>query len=311
MKSFSGRVAVACQSIVIMMHLIHRSWSWVPSARSFVLSRPASLERSLISPHHVRIFSSRRGSSRGGGNLEVDEEGRRIRRSSGGGGWDDFDPTSSVQETKSSGGWDDFDPTSSIQETKSSGGWDDFDPMNDAPDTQRRPPKSNRIRSDSRNSNRNESRGSNRSSGTGPPRRSFRRENTQDKAADDRKINLKALDGAGFVHLYGLSSVLNALQANRRDFTRPETLIDLDQLSGEDLEHEQKQRERKPEAQFSPWLLVQERTSKGGRNTDKAMAAEQVEQLAKERNVPIATVDKGVLNTLSGNRPHQVMLFGT
>ena len=36
------------------------------------------------------------------------------------------------------------------------------------------------------------------------------------------------------------------------------------------------------------------------------MTAEQVEELAKENNVPVAYVDKGVLNTLCGNRPHQV-----
>jgi len=35
-------------------------------------------------------------------------------------------------------------------------------------------------------------------------------------------------------------------------------VIDLDQLKGEDLDHEMMQRERKPEAQFSPWLFVHE-----------------------------------------------------
>ena len=116
---------------------------------------------------------------------------------------------------------------------------------------------------------------------------------------------MKALEGAGFVHLYGLSSVLNALQANRRDFTRPEDLIDLDELHGEELEHEVRQRERKPEAQFSPWLFVQEQKGKRGRSFDKAAQAEQAEALSELRGIPVVYVDKGVLNTLSGNRPHQ------
>jgi 21S rRNA (GM2251-2'-O)-methyltransferase len=117
---------------------------------------------------------------------------------------------------------------------------------------------------------------------------------------------MQALEGAGFVHLYGLASCLNALKADRRDFTNPEDLIDLETLSGEALEHEIMQRERKPEAKFSPHLFVQDRAgSKGERALEKAMAAEELERLAGERGVPIATVDKGVLNSLSGNRPHQ------
>lgn len=117
---------------------------------------------------------------------------------------------------------------------------------------------------------------------------------------------MKALEGAGFVHLYGLASCVNALQANRRDFSRPEDFINLEDLEGEDLKHEKEQRERKPEAQYSPHLFVQE--SSGRRQTrsyDKAQSAERLEELAQERNIPIARVDKGVLNTLSGNRPHQ------
>jgi 21S rRNA (GM2251-2'-O)-methyltransferase len=119
---------------------------------------------------------------------------------------------------------------------------------------------------------------------------------------------MKALEGAGFVHLYGLASCVNALQADRRDFTRPEDLIDISTLEGEDLEHELQQRDRKPEAQFTPWLFVQTQDSykdNSRRSKEKALAAEQVEAMAKERGIPMAQVDKGVLNTLSGNRPHQ------
>jgi len=126
------------------------------------------------------------------------------------------------------------------------------------------------------------------------------------KSAADRKTNMKALEGAGYVHLYGLSSVLNALWDGRRDFTRPEDNIDLDSLTEEEYQHEMKQRDRKPEAQFSPWLFVQEKTTTGGgRAPAKTRTARKIETLAEERGIPTAHVDKGVLNTLSGNRPHQ------
>ena len=111
------------------------------------------------------------------------------------------------------------------------------------------------------------------------------------------KINMKALEAAGFVHLYGLVSVVNALQAGRRDIVCSDMRnLDMDANVNEEI---------KPEAQFSPWLLVQEQ--KGGRNrsADKAAMAEQVLELAKENNIPVHTTDKGVLNTLSSNRPHQ------
>lgn len=125
--------------------------------------------------------------------------------------------------------------------------------------------------------------------------------------AQDKKINLRALEGAGYVHLYGLAPIINALKAKKRDFTNMESVVNLDLLDGEDLEHELKQRERKPEAQFTPWLFVQENMKNGlsGKTGDKAAAAHEVELLAKELEVPIAYVDKGILNTLCGNRPHQ------
>jgi 21S rRNA (GM2251-2'-O)-methyltransferase len=115
------------------------------------------------------------------------------------------------------------------------------------------------------------------------------------------------LEGAGFVHLYGLSSVLNALQANRRDLVtvqdRAAQLLDEEEAEGE---YSSTEREPpKPQAQFRPYLFVQERkgTSRRGQ---KASDAERLLALAEERNVPVAEVDKGILNTLSGNRPHQV-----
>lgn len=135
---------------------------------------------------------------------------------------------------------------------------------------------------------------------------SFRRyDNKLDRAESDRRMNLKALERAGFDHLYGLASVSNALETGMRDLSRPEDMIRLEDLSGEQLEHEMKQRARKPEAQFSPWLFVQMRSSSSGRTLDKAAHAAKVLRLAEQRGIPVATVDKGVLNILSGNRPHQ------
>jgi hypothetical protein len=122
------------------------------------------------------------------------------------------------------------------------------------------------------------------------------------KSAADLKINMKALEQAGFVHLYGLAPIVNALTVGRRDMTKSASYVDIDSLDGEDLDHEKRQRERKPEAQFTPYLFIQEGQQKRG---DKANMAEEVERLARERELPIAYVDKGVLNTLSGARPHQ------
>jgi RNA 2'-O ribose methyltransferase substrate binding len=111
------------------------------------------------------------------------------------------------------------------------------------------------------------------------------------------------LEAAGFVHLYGLSSVLNALEANRRDFSS-----DKERNSYEDDDDGSasvKREPPKPAAQFKPFLFVQERES-STRKGQKATDAERVLALAEERGVPVAEVDKGILNTLSGNRPHQV-----
>jgi len=169
-------------------------------------------------------------------------------------------------------------------------------------------------------------------------------------AAADRKINLRALEGAGYVHLFGLAPVLNALTANKRDLASPDDALDrfneqlgridmgdadismdaddedegygissnayeYDDNRGEAQQQQRQETERKPEAQFAPWLFVQEgmgssdgrkmRGSGSGRSADKSRAAREIEQLAEERGVPVARVDKGVLNALSGNRPHQ------
>jgi 21S rRNA (GM2251-2'-O)-methyltransferase len=151
-----------------------------------------------------------------------------------------------------------------------------------------------------------------------------------------RSINMNALEGAGFVHLYGLSSVLNALSANRRDFQTSKENMDtglvvdddrfsdlspnadnyqFDEDDDNDFDTATRQKkegttnhEVKPQAQFRPYLFVQDRStgpSKSGRRGSKAAAASEIIDLAQQRDIPIEYVDKGILNTLSGNRPHQ------
>jgi hypothetical protein len=114
------------------------------------------------------------------------------------------------------------------------------------------------------------------------------------------------LESAGFVHLYGLSSILNALKADRRDLT---TVHEKSAWMDEEEESNVTDREPpKPQAQFRPYLFVQEKKTETSRRESKAAAAEQVLELAEQRNVPVVEVDKGILNTLSGNRPHQVSM---
>ena len=127
------------------------------------------------------------------------------------------------------------------------------------------------------------------------------------KEAGVRQINMNNLEAEGFVHLYGLSSVLNALQANQRDLT---TIKERSAKFGDDGDGDDEysftdREPPKPQAQFRPYLFVQERKS-SGRRGQKAADAERVLALAEERGVPVAEVDKGILNTLSANRPHQV-----
>ncbi|KAL3918471.1 MAG: hypothetical protein SGILL_004220 [Bacillariaceae sp.] len=158
----------------------------------------------------------------------------------------------------------------------------------------------------------------------------------KDEASSARSINMNSLEGAGFVHLYGLSSVLNALATNRRDLTmnlekaggdgtvndpRFQKINDSFDPDFDDVDDDDGDVDNdftagntaaiadvKPQAQFRSYLFVQERSGGGGgggRKGSKASAAQQVLELAESHGVPIAYVDKGILNALSGNRPHQ------
>jgi 21S rRNA (GM2251-2'-O)-methyltransferase len=249
----------------------------------------------------------------------------------GGGGWDDFDPLASTQLSSSSSfsqksaekrksGWSDSGWSEAAAGQRSSTGSRPRQPSSSSSSSSRdnhRSSSNNNNRRDSfsrssSNSNNNNKRdnynsdnNNNNNNYSKNKNRNFRE---QGQERQERKINLNALDMAGFVHLYGLAPVYNSLKANRRDFSRPEDDINLEELEGEALAHELAQRQRKPEAQFTPWLFVQDsagsRTTTG-RSGDKSLQGERILKLAEERGLPVATVDKGVLNTLSNNRPHQ------
>jgi len=255
----------------------------------------------------------------GGGGQRRDTGGdKRNTRNSG--GWDDDNNnfnSDAPKKTRGGGGWDDFDQSrggerggggggggrgQQQRQRKSTGGGGGGNRNNQRSrgNDNRRDNRSNDWRSDRQNNNSNSNRKFDQ-------RRNDNNKGRNDDDDQERRINMRALEGAGFVHLYGIASCLNALQANRRDFTRPEDMIRVEDLEGADLQHELQQRERKAEAQFSPNLFVQDNSQRKSstRSTDKAMAAEKLEALANELSVPINKVDKGVLNALSGNRPHQ------
>lgn len=124
---------------------------------------------------------------------------------------------------------------------------------------------------------------------------------------------MKGLEAEGFVHLYGLAPILSALKSQRRDFSPRQSEEELVKARfGDDDEddfgaEEEESQAKKPEAQFTPWLFIQDRSGGGGsgRSGDKMAAAAEVKALAEELGIPVHYSDKGSLNALSGNRPHQ------
>lgn len=178
------------------------------------------------------------------------------------------------------------------------------------------------------------------------------------------KINLKAIENAGYEHLYGIAPVLNALKAKMRTLSttsesdsdddeqgenrkrllelvdgfddEDEIDVDGDEYDNNDRLKKTLTKTVKPEAKLSPHLFVQEgmldihslgkrwssnsnnlNSRKSGRSTAKKEASLEIIALAQSYDncddgddaggggLPIVEVDKGVLNTLSGNRPHQ------
>eukprot|EP00980_Cylindrotheca_fusiformis_P025153 scaffold13207_cov143-Cylindrotheca_fusiformis.AAC.6 len=125
-----------------------------------------------------------------------------------------------------------------------------------------------------------------------------------------RSINMNGLEASGFVHLYGLASILSALQSERRDLITSEEKSEL--LSFDDDEYGASSSSSSPppppQAQFRPYLFLQDKTT-SQRKGSKAEQEQKIIELAEQRGVPIAHVDKGILNTLCGNRPHQGMVL--
>ncbi|KAL3802683.1 hypothetical protein HJC23_012007 [Cyclotella cryptica] len=143
------------------------------------------------------------------------------------------------------------------------------------------------------------------------------------------KINLKQIENAGYEHLYGMAPVLNALKANVRDFSLPQDdeeseekevlelqrrLSAVDGASWEDQDDVTEIRPAKtnikPEAKLAPCLFVQEgtldNTKRSFRSAVKNEASSEILSLAQQiKSLNVVEVDKGVLNTLCGNRPHQ------
>jgi 21S rRNA (GM2251-2'-O)-methyltransferase len=250
-------------------------------------------------------------------NLEIDAEGRLIRKTTrqerhstrpkaNGNEWDTFDPlqqqpppASEPQRRYGRGGWVDdnegWDITGSTSGSKprsklTSNRRALVPPSNQRRQTRRQLDSSDRRYDQSDRWNR-------------------RLNHNRDSSDEDySKINFRNLDVAGFDHLYGLSPILNALQANIRNFSRPTNMF-LDPDEGDEANgKDDTALPLKPEAQLRPYLFAQDpRSTAAGslRSSDKQMQASKILLLAEQYNVPIAYVDKGVLNTLSNNRPHQ------
>jgi len=201
-------------------------------------------------------------------------------------------------------------------EDNNGGGWDDFDDERRSNE----PVKYNKGKSSTKNrrgqsgnyrparSSSNRDNNNFRSSGGGRQfdrggntrrqRGNFDSRSHERKEADENKINMKALEEAGFQHLYGLAPVLNALSADRRSFTND---------SDEDDYYERKNMiddDIKPTAQLKPGLFIQD-SKRQQQGSGKADAIEEIMRLAEEKQIRTSYVDKGQLNTLCGNRPHQ------
>ena len=198
----------------------------------------------------------------------------------------------------------------------SGSGWDDFAADNDGNSSfepyeyqrksaSRGNPGDRRNRSNTRGGDRGRFERSRRNddSDFSNDRRTYKRKDPRDRKEinaeiAERKVNMKALEKAGFDHLYGIAPVLNALTMEKRDFNPEEDAT----ATG-----------RKPEAQFTPYLFVQNSFAQdgsgsrsGGKAGDKAKAVKEILNLVENAGVPVAYADKGVLNALSNNRPHQV-----
>ena len=135
-------------------------------------------------------------------------------------------------------------------------------------------------------------------------RNNYQYDRSNNNSSSEGRINIRSLEDAGLEHLYGLTPVLNALRSKRRNL-KPHD--DLTNMTWE----EEEQRGVKLEAQSRPMLFIQEKKQGSHKTGDKAKFAQEIEMLAHEMMLPIAKVDKGVLNALSSNRPHQGYVLRT
>lgn len=113
-----------------------------------------------------------------------------------------------------------------------------------------------------------------------------------DKRDDPNRINMRVLESKGYLHLYGLAPVLNALSAAKRNFS-PDFSVDVAVAEKNRAE---------------PRLFVQETTpssSESSRSGSKVRVEKAIKSLAASLSIPTTYLDKGILNSLSGNRPHQ------
>jgi len=220
----------------------------------------------------------RRDSERRSNNYDDQRSFRRSSNASKGSGWDDFEADGNDDSS--------YEPYEYQRKGSSRGGGNRGDKNSRG--------KFDRSR---RNSNtRNQDWDSSRD------RQNFKRKDPRDRKkinaeTAERKVNMRALQKAGYEHLYGIAPVLNALKVEKRDMEAEENTAETG---------------RKPEAQFTPYLFVQDniQESKGGsKSGDKARAVKEILTLVEQADVPVAYADKGVLNALSNNRPHQVSIL--
>ena len=319
-------IGVVCLSYMSFAHHFTTSWR-VASLPITSLRRMRATHRSSWFSFSTAIFFPTLSSSDVKGSrsasaihfsqrdMEIDSEGRLIRKRSQG----RSDERSEVRSNE----WDSFDPLKQ-QETAAPetqrrygrGGWvgdnDGWDITGSKNGVKPKPRRSSSRRSAPPADNRRQSRrrSDQNDSEYDQDDRWNRRSNQKIDSNSDEysKINLRDLEIAGFDHLYGLSSVLNALQANKRNFAPPNNMfIDQDdEYGGKD--NVGTASTIKPEAQLRPYLFVQDPRntfSSSQRLSDKQIYANKIVGLAEQYNLPIAYVNKGVLNTLSNNRPHQ------
>jgi 21S rRNA (GM2251-2'-O)-methyltransferase len=130
-----------------------------------------------------------------------------------------------------------------------------------------------------------------------PPAQWNGRRSTEPTTGDKVSLRTALLD---WDHLYGLACVENALMANVRDFARVN-----DDNNNNDGGGAVSPQPTLAYTDSTPMLLVQTETTLSQRSRDKQAQAVHIQSLARDRGVPILAVDKGILNTLSSNRPHQ------